>query len=169
MRKFFILCVSIFSIALIISGYFYYLARSREGAPTREIIVSESIAPSISSENSIPQTDTISKKWIFTRVDSSHYASGMVSIEKSGDGYDIVLSPDFFTPSAPDLYVWLSRQSDFSRWLDRQSRYLDLGPLRRNTGSSTFHISEQELDAYGWSLVIWCKAFSIYFSHAILN
>ena len=169
MQKFFILCVSLFSVALIISGYFYYLTRSREVAPTREIIVSESIASSISSDNSIPQTDVISKKWVFSRVDSSHYASGSASIIPVWDGYDIVLSPDFFTPSAPDLYVWISRQQDFSLGLDKTASYLDLGPLQKNTGSSTFRISQKELDTYGWSVVIWCKAFSIHFSHAILN
>jgi hypothetical protein len=166
MKKLIILSL-ITLLCLGIGWYLYLLSieRSRDIASTREVIRT----PSPRVEDTIVNVPSTTKKWFFTRVDSLHYATGSVVVKKSGDGYDIVLSEDFFTPSAPDLYVWISQQSDFSGWLDQTISYLDLGPLQRNTGSSTFRISQNELDRYGWSIIIWCKAFSIYFSHATLN
>ncbi len=164
MKKLIIVGVAIvIGIASIVTWYLISLERSRSIAQTREI------SPWVSSQSWTTDSWSTVKSWVFTRVDSIHYASGSATVVPKGDGYDIMLSDDFSTPSAPDLYVWISKQTDFSRGLDKNIAYLDLGPLRQNTGGSVFHISESELDRYGWSIVIWCKAFSIHFSHAILN
>lgn len=108
-------------------------------------------------------------------LDPFHYASGSVNIIDNGDKILIEFSSDFTTnPDGPDLYVWLVKRQEIKNnaigGVSSQGRdYLDLGPLTAKSGEQSYQVSKAEYAKYDYAVVIWCRAFGVQFSNAILQ
>ncbi len=106
----------------------------------------------------------------FRGADSSHPASGNAKIIRlKGGGFGLKLQENFNVRGGPDLRVWLSEASDPRSGGDvRAAQYVDLGRLKSSDGAQIYRIPDgTNLDEIG-SVVIWCRAFSVFFGSANL-
>jgi Electron transfer DM13 len=137
------------------------------------------IMPVLECGQSIPKVQIISEKLIksghFVSLDPAHYAKGAVNIIESGGNIKVAFSDDFATnPDGPDLYVWLVPKQEIKSIAlggvkSNEGDYLDLGPLQSKFGSQAYQVTKAELAANDYAVVIWCRAFGIQFSNAILK
>jgi Electron transfer DM13 len=137
------------------------------------------IMPVLECGQLIPKVKTVSEKLFksgqFVSLDPAHYAKGSVNIIESGDNIKVAFSDDFATnPDGPDLYVWLVPKQEIKNIAlggvkSNEGDYLDLGPIQSKSGSQAYQISKSELVGNDYAVVIWCRAFGIQFSNAILK
>lgn len=94
--------------------------------------------------------------------DGVHDAEGVAEVIYLGDASDVLRLEDFKVTNGPDLYVYLAT--------DKQaSDFVDLGRLKANSGNQNYDIPEgTDLAKYD-TVVIWCKAFSVFFGGAVLS
>jgi hypothetical protein len=112
----------------------------------------------------------------FNTIDPVHYAKGGVEIVDKGDSnLQVVISEDFATnPDGPDLYFWLVKKQDIKNIAvgglsTNKSDYLDLGAVQSKSGKQIYQITKAEYEGNDYAIVIWCRAFGVQFSNAILN
>ena len=93
--------------------------------------------------------------------DGVHNAEGVAMVIYLEDASDVLRLEDFRVTNGPDLYVYLAT--------DKQaSDFVDLGRLKANSGNQNYDIPEgTDLAKYD-TVVIWCKAFSVFFGGAEL-
>lgn len=108
----------------------------------------------------------------FIKIDPLHYASGGVSIERSGENYKIVMADNFSSAPGPDLYIYLSEEQNYKNialgGVDT-SKTLNVGVLKSTSGRQEYLVSKKDFEKYGDSVIIWCKSFNVQFSRADLK
>lgn len=99
-----------------------------------------------------------------------HATAGTALVVELPDGTRFLRLEDLETSNGPDLRVILTDQplsEDWHVWDD--GRYVDLGALKGNLGSSNYRIP-RTLDLEGLrTAVIWCRRFSVGFGVAPLE
>ena len=97
------------------------------------------------------------------RINAADYGSGTVRIVRIGadrivrfDGVDIA--------GAPDMYVYLSDQSD-----GKPGTFVDLGKLKATNGSFNYPIPATVDLATVHSVVVWCRQFTVTITFAELR
>jgi Electron transfer DM13 len=120
-------------------------------------------------------SEKLLKSGQFVSLDPAHYAKGYANIIESGENIRVTFSDDFETnPDGPDLYVWLVPKQEinniaFGGVKSNVGDYLDLGPIQSKSGSQAYQVTKAEFAANDYAVVIWCRAFGIQFSNAILK
>lgn len=106
----------------------------------------------------------------FRDADGSHPASGKAEIIKlKGGGFGLKLHGDFKVRGGPDLRVWLSEAGNpRSGRAVRAADYVDLGRLTSSSGEQIYRIPDNVKLADIGSVVIWCRAFGVFFGSASL-
>jgi Electron transfer DM13 len=137
------------------------------------------IMPVLECGKLIPKVQNVSEKLLksgqFVSLDPAHYAKGGVNIIESGDNIKVAFNDDFATnPDGPDLYVWLVPKQEIKNIAlggvkSSVGDYLDLGPIQSKSGSQAYQVTEAEFATNDYAVVIWCRAFGIQFSNAILK
>jgi Electron transfer DM13 len=135
----------------------------------------EVFSSSLSKAPQNTNNEIVIKKGEFVSLDPAHYAKGSVQIVQSGENVKIGFGDNFSTnPDGPDLYVWLVKKQEIKNIAigglsSKQGDYLDLGPIQSKSGEQAYQVSKTEFENYDYAVVIWCRAFGIQFSNAILN
>lgn len=116
------------------------------------------------TENVVNTSDQVIeiKKGSFTGFDKIHTGSGtarIVSVE--GKNY-IRFEDDFNVNNGPDLYVGLGKDGSYIKGSE-------LGKLKGNIGSQNYELPENIDPKNVEEVWVWCKAFSVPFTKAILN
>ncbi|HKZ61849.1 MAG TPA: DM13 domain-containing protein [Nitrososphaera sp.] len=94
--------------------------------------------------------------------DGLHNAEGLAKVISLEDGSDVLRLEDLKVTNGPDLYVYLATDM-------QASDFVDLGWLKANNGNQNYDIPEgTDLSKYN-TVVIWCKAFSVFFGGAELT
>jgi hypothetical protein len=102
-------------------------------------------------------------------VDTSHTGSGTVQLVHSDTGSQSIRFIDVSITSGPDLYVYLSKKSSFSGVDDDAGEYVSLGLTPAITGDFTVPIPDN-IDGTDYaSVLIWCQAYAVLFTYAILE
>ena len=108
-----------------------------------------------------------------TLISHEHESSGSVALLRLADGSHVVRVEDLQTSNGPDLHVWVTdapviEGTDGWTVFD-DGRYVDLGELKGNIGSSNYPIPA-DADLTGLSSVsIWCARFHVSFAAAPLQ
>jgi len=103
----------------------------------------------------------------FKAADSSHPASGGVTVIRlKGGGLGIKLASNFKVRGGPDLRVWLSEANSPAV---RAADYVDLGALKSSKGEQIYRLPAGTSLAQAKSVVIWCRAFGVFFGSATLS
>jgi hypothetical protein len=99
-----------------------------------------------------------------------HDASGRALVIALPDGSRFLRFEELVTSNGPDLRVYLSDRPASDDWfVYDDGRFVDLGPLKGNLGSSNYEIPrEVDLSEYR-SAVVWCRRFSVGFAVAPLD
>jgi hypothetical protein len=106
-------------------------------------------------------------------ITHEHTTTGTVQLLELEDGSRVLRLQDLNTSNGPVLKVWLSDQpviEGTAGWgVFDDGRYLDLGDLKGNIGSSNYPIPA-DADLTGLTSVsIWCERFSVSFGAATLT
>lgn len=108
-----------------------------------------------------------------TLISHEHESSGSVALLRLPDGSRVLRLENLQTSNGPDLHVWLTdapviEGTDGWTVFD-DGRYVDLGELKGNIGSSNYPIPA-DADLTGLSSVsIWCARFHVSFAAARLD
>lgn len=108
-----------------------------------------------------------------TLISHEHESSGSVVLLQLADGSRVLRVENLQTSNGPDLHVWLTdapviEGTDGWNVFD-DGRYVDLGELKGNIGSSNYVIPA-DVDLTGLSSVsIWCARFHVSFAAAQLT
>jgi len=96
----------------------------------------------------------------------AHPGSGRATVVRLGEGGHVLTLTDFSTDNGPDLRVYLvpGAPPDGSA-----AGFVDLGALKGNRGNQQYEIPENVDPARFGSVVIWCRAFSVGFTRAVLS
>ena len=109
----------------------------------------------------------------FNKRDLIHKGRGNVYLLASKFGNKnlesiVVFDDDVVITPGPDLYLYLSTESDVGR--NGLGNYLDLGLLKGTKGGQIYVINSPIISLSQYkSAVIWCKQFSVLFSFAVLK
>ncbi len=127
----------------------------------------------VQNDDFINSGETI-KSGRFVNLDPIHYGSGGVNINKTGQDVFVEFAEDFETnPDGPDLYVWLVSEQNIGGAIGGvdtdPDTFLELGPLDKFEGKQSYRVSQAEFEKFDYAVVIWCKAFGIQFTNAILE
>ena len=94
--------------------------------------------------------------------DGIHDATGDVLLIETDEGSKYLRFENFKATNGPDLYVYLSTDTD-------ASDFINLGRLKGNIGNQNYLIPPgAELSKYS-TVLIWCKQFSVLFGSAELS
>ena len=110
-------------------------------------------------ENIIP----MSYAGMFVGVgDGIHDAQGDTFTIPLENGNEVLRLENFKATNGPDLYVYLSTDTE-------ASDFIDLGRLKANSGNQNYDLpSDADLEKYN-KVLIWCKAFGVLFGSAELS
>lgn len=98
----------------------------------------------------------------FVDADNFHKGEGTVKLIKSGNKYFVRFENDFKVTNGPDLFVYFGKDGKYSN----EAR---IGALKGNIGGQNYEIPEGiNPDDYD-EVWIWCRAFSVPFSSAVLR
>ena len=115
-------------------------------------IIKEAYEPSLNSSDFISQG---------TFQPKAHDVQGKALLIEQ-DGKKIIRFEDFETINGPDLRIYLAADLE-------AEDYIDLGPIRATKGNINYEI-DSSIDTTKYNkLLVWCRAFSVLFSFAILD
>jgi hypothetical protein len=143
--------------------------RVEEALPTVSAAAPE--APAGAAAPAVPAEPTVLARG--SLISHEHESSGSVVLLRLADGSRVLRLEDLRTSNGPALRVWLTdapviEGTDGWTVFD-DGRYLDLGDLKGNIGSSNYPIPA-DADIAGLSSVsVWCERFHVSFAAARLD
>jgi hypothetical protein len=94
-----------------------------------------------------------------------HAAEGTATIYSRDGEYVLRLEDDTDIQNGPDLYVWVTADTDW----EAPDEYLDLGKLKGNVGGQNYPLPDEfDPDVYR-NVLIWCLRFAVPFAAAELG
>jgi len=111
-----------------------------------------------------PITSVI-RKGAFTAIDAIHKGSGKAMLYPNTTSGPTLRLEDFSVTRGPDLYVYLSKNSNISS-SSELGEFYSLGTLKSSKGNQNYSLPDNH-EEYS-SVVIWCKSFGVLFSSATL-
>lgn len=103
-------------------------------------------------------------KGSFVDADSFHKGSGDALVYRLEDGSNLLRLENFNVTNGPDLFVYLVKDVN-----NVEADFVNVGRLKGNQGNQNYELSSEiNIDEYQ-GVVIWCKAFSVLFSTAVLK
>lgn len=125
--------------------------------------INEPIPSAMMKEDTMMKDIPKSYEGIFVGVnDGIHNAEGQSKVILLDDGREILRLEDFKSTNGPDLYVYLSTDTD-------ATDIVNLGKLKANVGNQNYEIPEgTDFKKYN-KVLIWCKSFSVLFGSSELT
>ena len=158
---------------IVVGGIIYY-----NSLPKPTVVVEQEELPeivSVTKSEEIEDPTTVIERDVdvkiksigsFNFVDPSHYAKGN-AVVKTVEDKPILELNDFSSADAPDLFVYLSKESGLTELNSDPGEFASLGPLKTKRGTQQYNLPEDYED-YN-SVLIWCRAFNVLVSAADLN
>jgi Na+-transporting methylmalonyl-CoA/oxaloacetate decarboxylase gamma subunit len=137
---------------------------------TAEVIADADADPAMAEQTMAEAEPILIKEGMFRNGGPSYSGSGRAAIYRLPDGSHILRLEDFSVTNGPDLRVLLATHQDpqTSDALHSQAN-VELEPLKGNQGNQNYAIPAGVDIANQWSVVIYCKPFSVIFSVAPLS
>jgi hypothetical protein len=106
-------------------------------------------------------------------ISHEHESSGAVVVVELPDGSRVLRLEELNTSNGPDLHVWLTDAPVIegrAGWgVFDDGRYIDLGDLKGNIGSSNYPLPPDVDLAQLSSVSVWCERFAVSFAAAALE
>jgi electron transfer DM13 len=106
-------------------------------------------------------------------ITHEHDSSGSVVVLELPDGSRVLRLEDLNTSNGPDLHVWITDAPVIEGrdgWdVFDDGRYVDLGELKGNIGSSNYPLPPEVDIAELSSVTVWCARFAVSFAAADLE
>ena len=94
-----------------------------------------------------------------------HPGEGTASLVDTTEGTVLTLT-DFATDNGPDLLVYLVSPDAPAGTVHG---FVDLGVLKGNIGDQQYDVPDEVRAGAGWRVVVWCRAFAVTFTEALLT
>lgn len=94
-----------------------------------------------------------------------HTASGSATIYEQDGAHVLRFEDDTDIQNGPDLFVWLVPAADYEGGTPED--FIDLGKLKGNLGGQNYALGDG-FEPGEWTVLIWCKRFSVPFAAAPL-
>ncbi|MGA7690147.1 MAG: DM13 domain-containing protein [Jiangellales bacterium] len=94
-----------------------------------------------------------------------HPGEGTATLVDTTDGTVLTLT-DFATDNGPDLFVYLVPADAPAGSVEG---FVDLGTLKGNVGDQQYDVPDDVDAGDGWRVVVWCRAFAVTFTEAVLT
>jgi hypothetical protein len=123
--------------------------------------------PSLNASGNFPSTvgPRVVRSGELGYVDAIHNGTGTVRLVDVG-GTSVIRFDDVAITNAPDVHVYLSRESG-GKWSEATSLYL--GALKATNGSFNYEVPPTaDVPSYQ-SVVVWCRAFRVLITWADLK
>jgi len=118
----------------------------------------------------VSQTDEVIGIGQFKDADRAHKGSGDAKLLKKADGGVEIQLANFEVTNGPDLVVYVSSSTAIEKSSDvTDSTWTNIGKLKGNKGDQVYKLPEDVNIDDVKSVVIWCEAFSVLFSAAVLK
>lgn len=112
---------------------------------------------------------TILKTGSLEILDGSHWGNGTINLVEKSDGSRTLYFIEVEIATGPDLYVYISKKSNFSGPTDTPGEFFNLGRLRALQGTFEVHVSSNlDIGLYN-PVLIWCLFFTVIFTYASLT
>ena len=130
-----------------------------------EVVVVDAPAPTQGSEDGQPEpaAPQLLASGEFEARD--HPGMGTATLVDTGDGAVVTLT-DFATDNGPDLFVYLVPAQAPAGSVEG---FVDLGTLKGNVGDQQYVVPDDVDPGPGWRVVVWCRAFAVTFTEAVLS
>lgn len=115
----------------------------------------------ISTDTTIA-TSTVLKVGSFTGFDRVHAGSGTAKLVRIDGKNYLRFEEDFTVTNGPDLYVGFGKNGEYIKGSE-------LAALKGNVGSQNYELPSTVIPGDIQEIWIWCKAFSVPFSKAVLK
>lgn len=160
-------------IIIIVVGYwfvspFFIDKKVSESLPTVAVNNIDLVTDAKNEDNPLQEKVKVNSNLVnvktgsFTGFDKIHTGSGTASLVSIGDKKYIRFEDDFVVANGPDLYVGLGKDGKYIKGSE-------IGKLKGNIGSQNYELPAdtnlEDIDEV-W---VWCKAFAVPFSKAVLN
>lgn len=96
--------------------------------------------------------------------DRDHPGEGTATLVDTAEGTVLTLT-DFATDNGPDLLVYLVPAEAPNGSVEG---FVDLGVLKGNIGDQQYDVPDGVDAGAGWRVVVWCRAFAVTFTEALL-
>ncbi len=137
-------------------------SESEEAAPSTE--ASQSSEGSQSSEAGSSETTGPREVASGEFEARDHPGEGTATLVDTGDGTVLTLT-DFATDNGPDLFLYLVPADAPAGSVEGS---IDLGTLKGNVGDQQYDVPDDVDAGAGWRVVVWCRAFAVTFTEALL-
>lgn len=126
-----------------------------------ETTINESLPSGLVQKTEVQLSQMMTYSGNFVGVgDNIHDAYGSVSVIPMNDA-NLLRLENFHSTNGPDLHVYLSTDK-------HATDFIDLGNLKANNGNQNYEIPHgTDLSKY-YTVLIWCKQFSVLFGSAEL-
>ena len=126
--------------------------------------------PLLLTPNENLDTDaSILKSGSLVMIDMAHWGEGEVQLVEKPDGSYAIYFIDIEIATGPDLYVYLSKKSNFNGLFDSIGENYNLGKLVAFQGTFEVNVPNSlEIGSYN-SVLIYCLAFTVIFTYASLT
>jgi len=115
------------------------------------------------------QTDQVLGIGKFKDADRSHKGSGDAKLLKRADGGVEIQLANFEVTNGPDLVVYVSSSAVIEKSSDvTDSTWTNIAKLKGNKGDQVYELPNDVNTDDVKSIVIWCEAFGVLFSSAVL-
>ncbi len=104
----------------------------------------------------------VTRRGTFKGADDFHFGRGDALLVRAEDGSYVLRLENFSVRNGPDLYVYLSQETDGKR----VSEALNLGRLKATDGAFNYEIPASVNPGGVKSVLIWCKQFAVLFAIA---
>jgi hypothetical protein len=135
----------------------------QQAAPKRAGTTTTS-APSTAPGTAAPKQPTLLGAGQFVGL-AGHEGTGDAGVFERDDGNQVLRFENFDIERGPDLELYVVPGRDQR---SPGAGSMHLGPLRGNVGNQTYELTEP-LAAGDWTVLVWCKAFSVEFVAASLT
>jgi len=102
-------------------------------------------------------------------VNAGHKGSGIVQLAQYDTENQSIFFQNVTITNGPDLYVFLSKSSSFSGTDSDPGQFVSLGVLPAVRGTFSVAVPDDINGTDYASVLIWCQAFSVLFTYAILE
>jgi hypothetical protein len=158
MKKKQLLIATVVVVVIVGAGVGYWVYRNLALEP----VVTVEQSPEISQPVQLEKGALLNGE--FQDADALHSGSGLVQVSTAAEGKPVlVFDEGFSVTSGPDLYVYLSPNSN----ADPLGEFVSLGKLKSDNGPQSYNLPENYKDFK--SVTIWCRAFGVKFSYANLE
>ncbi len=94
-----------------------------------------------------------------------HTASGSATVYEQDGAHVLRFEDDTDIQNGPDLFVWLVPAADYDG--GTPDDFIDLGKLKGNLGGQNYTLGA-DFEPGEWTVLVWCKRFSVPFAAAPL-